>query len=104
VVLGNNLEEAGAFSDNEMMFVRKLNELLPYATNLQKRVQVLMPVGHLMKHEIVRLGLRLGAPLDVTWSCYYGGEKHCGRCGPCYMRKKAFDIVGVKDPVEYLTQ
>jgi 7-cyano-7-deazaguanine synthase len=104
VVLGNNLEEAGAFSDNEMMFVRKLNELLPYATNLQKRVQVLMPVGHLMKHEIVRLGLRLGAPLDVTWSCYYGGEKHCGRCGPCYMRKKAFEIVGVRDPVEYLTR
>jgi 7-cyano-7-deazaguanine synthase len=101
VALGNNLEEAGAFSDNEMMFIRKFNELLPYATNLQKRVQVLMPVGNLMKHEIVRLGLEIGAPLDLTWSCYNGGQKHCGECGPCYMRRKAYQIVGVRDPVEY---
>jgi len=102
VVLGNNLEEAGAFSDNEMMFVRKFTELLPYATNLQKRVEVLMPVGHLMKHEIVRLGLEIGAPLELTWSCYMDGEKHCGKCGPCYMRRKAFEIIGAPDPVEYL--
>ncbi|MEM0121586.1 MAG: 7-cyano-7-deazaguanine synthase QueC [Thermoprotei archaeon] len=102
VVLGNNLEEAGAYSDNEMMFVRKLNELLPYATNLQRHVRILMPVGNLMKHEIVRLALKLGAPLESTWSCYNGGEKHCGKCGPCYMRRKAFEIVGANDPVEYL--
>ncbi|WP_243680869.1 7-cyano-7-deazaguanine synthase, partial [Vulcanisaeta souniana] len=38
------------------------------------------------KHEIVRLGLETGAPLHLTWSCYDNGEKHCGRCGPCYMR------------------
>lgn len=103
LVLGNNLEESGAYSDNEMMFVRKLNELLPYATNLQKHVEVLMPVGNLMKHEIVRLGLQIEAPLELTWSCYEGAEKHCGKCGPCYMRRKAFEIIGVPDPVDYLT-
>ena len=101
VAIGVNLEEAGAFSDNEMMFIRKFNELLPYATNLQNRVEVLMPVGNLMKHEIVRLGTQIGTPLELTWSCYEGGEKHCGKCGPCYMRRKAFEMNGLKDPVMY---
>lgn len=101
VALGNNLEEAGAYPDNEMIFVNKLNEVLPYATNLQRRVQLEMPVGNLMKHEIVKLGLEIGAPLQLTWSCYEGGEKHCGNCGPCYMRRKAFEINGSKDLVEY---
>ncbi len=101
VASGINLEEAGAYPDNEMEFVRLLNALSPYAVGPNKRVEVLMPVGNLVKHEIVKLGLQLGAPLHLTWSCYEGGEKHCGTCGPCYMRKKAFKINGVEDPVEY---
>ncbi|HKM76269.1 MAG TPA: 7-cyano-7-deazaguanine synthase QueC [Candidatus Bathyarchaeia archaeon] len=100
VVLGNNLEEAGAYPDNEMIFVNKLNAALPYATNLQKRVSIDMPVGNLMKHEIVKLGLQIGAPLHLTWSCYEGGEKHCGKCGPCYMRRKGFEINNSKDPAQ----
>jgi 7-cyano-7-deazaguanine synthase len=101
IAIGVNLEEGGAYPDNEMIFIEKLNEVLPYATNLQKRVRILMPVGNLMKHEIVKLGIEINAPLHLTWSCYEGGEKHCGRCGPCYMRKKAFEMNGLKDVVEY---
>ncbi len=95
------LHNSGAYPDNEMMFINKLNEVLPYATNLQKKVRLEMPVGNLMKHEIVRLGVEIGAPLDLTWSCYEGGNDHCGRCGPCYMRRKAFEINGLHDPVQY---
>ena len=101
VALGVNLEEAGAYPDNEMEFVRLLNALSPYATGPNKRVDVLMPVGNLVKHEIVKLGVQLNAPLDATWSCYEGGERHCGRCGPCYMRRKAFEVNGLVDPVPY---
>jgi 7-cyano-7-deazaguanine synthase len=104
VVLGNNLEEAGAYPDNEMIFVEKLGDVLPYATNWQKRVRLAMPIGNLMKHEIVKLGLDLGAPLEETWSCYESGEVHCGRCGPCYMRRKAFRINGLDDPVTYKSE
>ncbi len=102
IVPGTNLEESGAYPDNEMIFINKLNEVLPYATNLQKRVRIEMPVGNLMKHEIVKLGLQIGAPLHLTWSCYEGGEAHCGKCGPCYMRRKAFEINGLKDVVPYV--
>jgi len=101
VASGVNLEESGAYPDNEMEFVRLLSKVAPYAVRPNKKVELLMPVGNLVKHEIVRLGVEIGAPLHLTWSCYEGGEKHCGKCGPCYMRKWAFKINGLKDPVEY---
>jgi len=101
IALGTNLEEAGAYPDNEMIFINKLNEVLPHATNYQRRVRIEMPVGNLMKHEIVKLGMEIGSPLHLTWSCYDGGEMHCGKCGPCYMRRVAFEMNGLKDPVTF---
>jgi 7-cyano-7-deazaguanine synthase len=101
LVLGNNLEEAGAYPDNEPEFIAKFNDLLPFAVGDGKRVRVAMPVGNLMKHEIVELGKQLEAPLDLTWSCYRAGEVHCGTCGPCFMRRTAFKINGFDEVIEY---
>lgn len=99
VALGNNLEESGAYPDNEEEFTHLLDRLLPYAVQNGYRVQVASPVGHLMKHEIVKEGLRLGVPYELTWSCYRGGPEHCGECGPCFMRRTAFERSGAADPV-----
>lgn len=101
IVLGNNLEEAGAYPDNEPEFIRRMNKVLPFAVGDGKRVEIIMPVGNLMKHEIVAMGLQVGAPMDLTWSCYKNGEKHCGKCGPCFMRKTAFNINNAKEVIEY---
>lgn len=101
IALGNNLEESGAYPDNEEEFTTLFNRLMPYAVHDGYRVDVVSPVGHLMKHEIVAEGLRLGVPYELTWSCYRGGERHCGRCGPCFMRRTAFERNGKEDPVEY---
>lgn len=101
VVLGNNLEEAGAYPDNEPAFIDRLNDVMPYAVGHNREVNITMPVGNLMKHEIVRLGVDVGAPLDVTWSCYEDGDVHCGDCGPCFMRKVAHEMQGLPDGVEY---
>ena len=101
IMLGNNLEEAGAYPDNEMEFINKFNDILPFATQVDRHVRIEMPVGNLMKHEIVKLGLEIGAPLDITWSCYEGGELPCGKCGPCFMRTTAFKMHGVIDPQQY---
>ena len=101
IVLGNNLEEAGAYPDNEPEFIRRFNDLLPFAVGADKRVRVLMPVGDLMKHEIVSLGIAIGAPLDKTWSCYRSGSLHCGKCGPCFMRRTAFKINGIPEVITY---
>lgn len=101
IVLGNNLEEAGAYPDNEPEFINRFNALLPFAVGDGKRVRVLMPVGNLMKHEIVALGLEQGAPLAHTWSCYKNGDLHCGTCGPCMMRRTAFSINNTKEVIQY---
>jgi 7-cyano-7-deazaguanine synthase len=101
VALGNNLEEGGAYPDNEEEFTHLLDQVLDYAVHDGGRVRLLAPVGKLMKHEIVELGLKLGVPYELTWSCYRAGEVHCGNCGPCFMRREAFRRNGVTDPTEY---
>src|SRR5205085_6785589 len=104
IALGNNLEESGAYPDNEQEFIRALNVVMPNAVQEGRSVRFTEPVGNLMKHEIVKLGLEVGAPLDLTYSCYRGGELHCGRCGPCFMRHNAFRMNGAVDPLPYETE
>ena len=53
------------------------------------------------KAEIVEVGTSLGVPYADTWSCYEGGEVHCGLCGTCNERKESFELAGVPDPTEY---
>lgn len=101
IVLGNNLEEAGAYPDNEPEFIFRFNDMLPFAVGAHKRMKVIMPVGNLMKHEIVRLGHELSAPMNMTWSCYRAGDLHCGQCGPCFMRKTAFEINKLPEVIDY---
>lgn len=99
VALGNNLEEAGAYPDNEEAMTELLDGACPYFVAPHYGMRVLSPVGNLMKHEVVRLGLSLGVPYHLTWSCYRGGDHHCGDCGPCFMRRTAFERAHSKDPV-----
>lgn len=63
---------------------------------------LLAPFNDWSKADIVRRGLALGVPYDKTWSCYEGGEVHCGKCGTCCERAEAFYRVGTADPVPYL--
>lgn len=59
------------------------------------------PFVHKTKADIVEVGASLGVPYADTWSCYEGGEVHCGRCGTCTERKEAFELAGVPDPTVY---
>lgn len=101
IYLGTNLEEAGAYPDNEEQFILDFNNLLYGAVQNGVKIQVHTPLGGLMKHEIVALGTRLGTPFEHTWSCYRAGEHHCGECGPCFMRHTAFKRNNLIDPVLY---
>lgn len=101
IALGNNLEEAGAYPDNEPEFIERFNDLLPFAVGDGKKVTVFMPVGNLMKHEIVKLGAEIEAPMHLTWSCYRAGKLHCGKCGPCFMRRTAFEINNLAEVIDY---
>ena len=63
---------------------------------------LITPFIEVSKTEIARIGDELGVPWVETWSCYKGGEVHCGTCGTCVERREAFREAGVHDPTEYL--
>ncbi len=65
-------------------------------------IDIIAPFTNLRKDEIAKIGGTLGIDYTDTYSCYKGGEKHCGRCGTCVERKEAFRLAGLEDPTEYM--
>jgi 7-cyano-7-deazaguanine synthase len=92
VVTGFNAEEAAAFPDNSAGFVRAASAALTFSS--LGRVKVAAPVARLDKRAIVRLGMRLAAPMHLSWSCYRGGRSHCGKCESCRRRAAALASFG----------
>jgi 7-cyano-7-deazaguanine synthase len=64
-------------------------------------VMIVTPFVRVSKAQLLVVGLAAGAPVALTWSCYEGGENHCGRCGTCVERAEAFYLAGVDDPTFY---
>ena len=64
-------------------------------------MQLHRPFVNLKKADICKLGNDLSVPFTKTWSCYKGGEHHCGRCGTCIERREAFHLAGVEDRTPY---
>ena len=64
-------------------------------------IRLYTPYDTMSKADIAKDGEQLGVPYSLTWSCYEGGEKHCGLCGTCVERKEAFQLAEVPDPTEY---
>jgi len=87
IVAGFNAEEGATFPDNSPQFVRAANRALRLST--QRHPRLTSYTQELDKAGIVRLGRAMGAPLDLVWSCYRGGEEHCWRCESCLRLKRA---------------
>jgi 7-cyano-7-deazaguanine synthase len=64
-------------------------------------ISILAPYTNITKIDIAKIGTKLGLDYSKTYSCYKGGEKHCGKCGTCVERKEAFREAGIKDPTIY---
>lgn len=87
ILIGANKEEAQTFSDNTQEFINAVNEEFEYST--QNVPKVVAPLINYNKNDIVMLALSNGVPLELTRSCYQGGEKHCGICESCVRLKKS---------------
>jgi len=85
------------YPDCRPAFIAAMDEGLRQGTG----VGVFAPFVNVSKTEIARLGADAGAPFALTWSCYAGGDVHCGRCGTCVERREAFEESGVPDPTTY---
>ena len=89
-----------AYADCSQEFTDAMKEAIYIGT--YEKVTVKAPLVNMTKADVVKTGLELKVPYELTWSCYEGGEKQCGTCGTCIDRKNAFKQNGVKDPVEYM--
>jgi 7-cyano-7-deazaguanine synthase len=82
-------------------FVESFETMQRHALEGLANITLYTPFVRQSKADIVREGARLGVPFADTWSCYQGGERHCGRCGTCVERREAFHLAGVADPTLY---
>lgn len=102
---GVNAVDYSGYPDCRPEFIRSLEETMNLATKLgvtsDERIQIRTPLMHLSKGEIIRRGLELGVPYELTTSCYLGGEVACGECDSCLLRLKGFAENGVEDPIPY---
>ncbi|MCP8311518.1 MAG: 7-cyano-7-deazaguanine synthase QueC [Candidatus Methylarchaceae archaeon HK02M1] len=95
-----HFSDRGVYPDCREEFVEAFNHASRLATDNPDLV-IEAPFIKMSKSEIVSLGTKLGVPYELTWSCYKGGEKHCGVCSSCRERKRAFQDIGIPDPTVY---
>jgi 7-cyano-7-deazaguanine synthase len=94
-------EDSSGYPDCRAGYVQAFNRLVHQGTRPETRLEVVAPLLRLRKADIVREGMRLGAPFHLTWSCYGESEKACGECDSCLLRRKGFREAGVEDPIVY---
>lgn len=99
IIVGWDKEEAHTFPDNSKEFLETFNELINVGS--PDNIKIEAPAIDLDKEEIVELGVQVGAPMELSYSCYKGGNKHCGVCESCVRRKRAFKKAGIRDLTEY---
>lgn len=101
IIGGHNLHDAEFFKDASKSFIDKINILFKEGCLLcnGQVYQVLLPLAEMNRKEIIRLAIKLKAPIELTWSCHREGSVHCGSCYACRQRLEAFDDLGLKDPV-----
>jgi 7-cyano-7-deazaguanine synthase len=100
VYIGAVEQDSSGYPDCRPAYYRAFNEVVKTGTK-DGRIEIVTPLIGLRKSEIVRLGLELGAPFDLTWSCYSREDRACGVCDSCMLRLRAFQQAGVADPVPY---
>jgi 7-cyano-7-deazaguanine synthase len=97
-------EDASGYPDCRKEFFDAFNAVIRVGTRPGSGIQVVTPVIRMSKEEIVRTGMRLGAPLHLTWSCYQREDVACGVCDSCALRLRGFQRAGVQDPIPYAVQ
>ena len=104
VYIGAVAEDSSGYPDCRPEYYKVFQELVNVGTRPETRIQIVTPVIGMRKSEIVKHGIELGAPLELTWSCYQAEEEACGVCDSCVLRLRAFSEAGHPDPIRYQTR
>ena len=100
VYIGAVEPDSSGYPDCRPAYYKAFNEVVKAGTK-DARIEIVTPLIAMRKVEIVRLGLELGAPFDLTWSCYSQEDQACGVCDSCALRLRAFEAAGQNDPIPY---
>jgi 7-cyano-7-deazaguanine synthase len=100
IFIGAVEQDSSGYPDCRPAYYSAFNRLIATGTR-DSDIEIVTPLIHLKKHDIVRRGVELGAPFHVTWSCYQGQQQACGVCESCVLRLRAFAEAGVADPIPY---
>lgn len=101
IFIGAVAEDSSGYPDCRPEYYQAFNRVIEVGTKPETKLEIVTPVIRMRKSEIVRRGVELGAPLELTWSCYQAEEAACGVCDSCALRLRAFEEAGVHDPIPY---
>lgn len=108
IYIGAVEQDSSGYPDCRPAYYEAYNEVIRTGTKRgsteEGQIRIVTPLIALKKSQIIRQGLELGAPLDLTWSCYSREDKACGKCDSCALRRRAFAEAGAADPIPYAPQ
>jgi 7-cyano-7-deazaguanine synthase len=99
--IGAVWEDSSGYPDCRPEFYRAFEAAIRQGTRPETRIRIETPVIQMTKEQIVRRGVELGVPFELTWSCYQAEEAACGACESCVLRRRGFEAAGVVDPIRY---
>ena len=103
VYIGAVEPDSSGYPDCRPAYYEAFNQVVKAGTK-EGLIEIVTPLLAMRKAEIVRLGLELRAPFDLTWSCYSREDQACGICDSCVLRLRAFEAAGVRDPIPYVAR
>ena len=104
IFIGAVWEDSSGYPDCRPEYYDAFNKLICVGTRPSTEITVETPLIYLTKQKIVQQGVELGAPLQLTWSCYRDSDLACGVCDSCALRLRAFQAAGLDDPIAYATR
>ena len=101
VYVGAVYEDASGYPDCRPEFYQAFEKMVDIGTKPTTHIKIITPIINLSKAEIVKKGIELNAPLNLSWSCYQDSDEACGECDSCAFRLRGFQQAGVDDPIKY---
>ena len=101
IYFGAMEEDSSGYPDCRGSFIEAFERVIDEGTRPDTHIRLVAPLLHRSKGDVVRLGVELGAPFALTWSCYRREDVACGRCESCLLRLRGFREAGARDPIPY---
>lgn len=103
IFIGAVEEDSSGYPDCREIFYEAFEKVIDLGTKPGTKIKIETPLVHMKKSEIVKKGIELNAPFQLSWSCYEESEEACGRCDSCLLRLRGFKESGFNDPLNYKT-